>query len=219
MPSPVPYTGGDFGQFLRDKVGVVTEQPRDETSSSSHSPADTARDIAAGLDPEVPMISGKLVISTMVGVGVVLAAFAWWSRYSASQQVLATLGKDAVIAIRTGEKAELLRGIRLAGKDQAEDNLAFDFTFDEVTDISKTPGLIHARHHLVHQKGFHWDAEREDGVEPTWEVGLRFTREDRVATMLFDFGSGRALLVEKQAEVTIRPIIIDALKKFLAGLE
>ena len=195
----------------------MTDQPRNESSKPSHPPTD----VDSVRDPELPMISGKLVISTMVGVGVALAAFAWWARYSASQQVLATWGKDAVIAIRTGEKAELLRGIRRDEADKASANAGSpaDLVFNEVTDISKTPGLIHARHHLVHQKGFHWEAEREDGVPPTWKVGLRFTREDRVATMLFDFDSGRALLVENQAEVTMRPIIVDALKKFLAGLE
>ena len=207
MPSPVPYTGEKIGSILRKQVGEVPDQPHDQTSHESPPPTD----VDSIESVELPVISGKLVISTMVGVGVAMAVFAWWARYSASQQVLATWGKDAVVAIRTGKKVELLRGISY---DQTR-----ELAFDEIRDISKTPGLIHARHHLVHQKGFHWDAEREAGVKPTWEVGLRFTQEDRVATMLLDFESGRALLIEKQAEVTMRPIIIDALKKFLAGLQ
>lgn len=162
-------------------------------------------------DNELPMISGKIVISTMVGVGVALAAFAWWARYSASQQVLEAWGKDAVIAIRTGKNVELLRGVSRTESGE--------FVFEETTDISKTPGLIHARHHLVHQKGFRWEAERTENEPPNWETGLRFTRDNRVATMLFDFDSARAYLLENQAEVTMRPIIVDALKKFLGTLE
>ena len=168
-----------------------------------------------------PMISGKLVISSMLAVGLSMAIFAWWARYSQSQQVLETWGRDAVVAIRTGKEVELLRA---TSEDSTEgESLSIgDSTVRFVTtgEISETPGLIHARHHLVHQKGFDWTGGVEGDCQPKWDTGLRFkdAKRNKVSTMLFDFRCNRVHLLENHAEVTMRPIIADALKKFFAEL-
>jgi hypothetical protein len=154
------------------------------------------------------MISGKLVISSMLAVGLSMALFAWWARYSQSQQVLETWGRDAVVAIRTGEQVELLRASS-EDSDEGEALTIGDSTvrFDTSGDISETPGLIHARHHLVHQKGFDWTGAVEPDCQPQWDTGLRFkdTKRNKVSTMLFDFNCNRVHLLENQAEVTMRP--------------
>ena len=179
----------------------------------------------------------------MVGVAVVMAAFAWWARYAQSQQVLEVWGKDAVVAIRTGKRVELLKAMN-PDIDSPETKSSADtkstseielelptgtettkIRFATEKEISKTPGLIHCRHHLVHQKGFDWTAERQEGCQSNWTVGLRFLPDpvaatpNRKATMLFDFACNRVFLVERQAEVTMRPIIADALKEFFAELK
>lgn len=201
------------------------------------------------------MISGKLVISTIVVVAVAMAGFAWWARYSQSQQVLTVWGKDAVVLIRTGKKVELLKAARqevpdagsgerpvqrfeLPGSGQSDADQGdtdqgdsgqdgaktVSIAFRTERDLSETPGLIHCRHHLVHQKGFDWTANRKEGCDPQWNVGLRFSNvkqdgsSNQSATMLFDFACNRVFLVERQAEVTMRPIIADALKEFFADL-
>lgn len=184
----------------------------------------------------IPMISGKLVISTMVAVALAMAAFAWWARYSQSQQVLEVWGKDAVVAIRTSKRVELLKATSQANQPPPTALPKFELElptgtstekigFVTVKEISKTPGLIHCRHHLVHQKGFDWFAERKKGCQSNWTVGLRFLPDSkaatskRKATMLFDFACNRVFLVERQAEVTMRPIIADALKEFFGELK
>jgi hypothetical protein len=165
----------------------------------------------------------------MVAVGMAMAIFAWWVRYNRSQQVLAIWGRDAVVAIRDGEKVELLRLSRSSeggsgetivlgseASSSKDGNAKSVLAVDKVTDISQTPGLIHARHHLLQEKGFDWDAEPDDCL-PRWEVGLRFTHGGNVATMLLDFECNRAYLVQRDADVNMKPIAAS-LRKFLSGL-
>ena len=186
------------------------------------------------------MNQGKFVILAMVGIGIVLAGFGWWVRYSRSQKVLQVWGAEAVIAIRTGDLAELiplgpsaaeqlggnqLGGNQLGGKGEGEtivvdpESPGATLAAGQAIDISKAPGLIHARHHLVHEKGFDWDKPRTDGCTPNWEVAFRFTDDENVATIVLDFACNRAYLVERKTEVGMKPIIADAIRKFLKDFD
>lgn len=179
------------------------------------------------------MVKGKYVISAMVGIGMILAGFGWWVRYKSSQKVLAVWGPDAVVAIRTSDRAELLPVLKAGegdaelGEGEPEETISIESSnypvqsvgAGKAIDITEAPGLIHARHHLVHEKGFNWDAPREDGCEPKWTIAFRFTNNDKIATMLLDFECNRAYLVERKTEVGMRPIIADALKRFLADFD
>lgn len=186
------------------------------------------------------MVKGKYVIIAMVGIGMTLAGFGWWVRYNSSQKVLAVWGSDAVVSIRTSKRAELLTVVpssETADASATTDAAAPDTISETITveppncpsetiqlgppvDITKAPGLIHARHHLVHEKGFNWDAPREEGATPDWKVALRFASDDqKAATILLDFASNRAYLLERNVEVGMRPIIADALKRFLVDFK
>ena len=107
-------------------------------------------------------------------------------------------------------------------------------------DITAAPGLIHARHHLLHEKGFEWPsreaarttaaaasdreptgpskptagAATEVDALPDWSLGLRFRDGPRTATWLFDFPRERAYIVERQVEIGMAPIA-PSLKQFL----
>ena len=169
------------------------------------------------------MNRGKIVIITMMVVAIGLAIFAWWNRYSQSQKVLEVWGADVVLAIRTGDRAHLLQLQSLANRAAAENEDRIDVLKNgekttlvvvnqqEITDV---PGLIHARHHLVHRMGFDWDAPRSATCEPTWPLALRF-HEPGTATMLLDFDCKRVYLLERDVEVAMRPIIADALFEFI----
>ncbi len=177
------------------------------------------------------MNRGKAVILTMVLVGVFLAAFAWWARYSRSLAVLENLGREAVIAIRTGEKVELLKlgPVGETAEDAAPPSsnetivlAAGDASTSPILgvldtrDITKSPGLIHARHHLVHEKGYAWDEARPENYVPAWESAMRFTDDEITATMLLDLDSRRCYFVESGKEFSLQPILTDALQKFFA---
>ncbi len=155
------------------------------------------------------MNRGKFVIVLMLVIGVGLASFAWWHRWRRSQTVLTTWGSEAADAIRTGEKVELFRigqAPRMRGAEVEEITVGnhSHLLFDR-RDITNSAGLIHARHHLLHEQGFAWDAgDAED--EPTWDFVLRFTKGQSVATMAFDFSGQRARLLERDREVSMAPI-------------
>ena len=175
------------------------------------------------------MNQGKLVIGGMVAIGVALAMFAWWARYSRSQKVLAAWGPDAVVAIRIGEKVELLQlrpaepaatdapaYVFIPADERSSGSRAEKLAITQLTNITDAPGLIHARHHLVHEKGFLWEQARSADCRPKWETALRFWNHDVSATMVFDFRCNRVCLVERETEVSLTPIISEALQFFLA---
>lgn len=166
------------------------------------------------------MVQGKFVIIAMVAVGLGLSGFAWWARYQGSRQVLTVWGPDAVVAIRQGKEVELLRLSDEATEQQSTESMKIrdlEVHVQSTTDITEVPGLIHARHHLIHQKGFGWDEPRPDDCEPTWDVAIRFRMGERVATLAMDFQCNRAYLVERDAEVSMEPIAAS-MRKFLDGI-
>lgn len=166
------------------------------------------------------MVQGKFVIIAMVTVGLGLSGFAWWARYQGSRQVLSVWGPDAVIAIRQGREVELLRLSDTAMEGQSTETMKIqdrEVFVQSSTDITQVPGLIHARHHLIHEKGFGWKDPRPDGCEPNWDVAIRFRMDQRVATLAMDFQCNRAFLVERDAEVSMKPISAS-MRKFLDGI-
>ena len=173
------------------------------------------------------MNAGRTVIVTMLLVGASLSGFAWWARYSRSRIVLENLGAEAVIAIRRGDRVELLRlGESKSGND-AHETLTIEqadlgpqtLTVTGNTDITRAPGLIHAQHHLAHELAYAWDEERPAEYTPGWQYALRFTRDGDVTTMLLDLDQRRSFLVEQRKEIGIQPVLSDALSKFFASVE
>lgn len=192
------------------------------------------------------MNQGKFVIVLMVAVGLGMAFFAWWARYSASQRVLDRFGADVAVAVRNGDSVVLL-GISPASTanhptgeqpnvspseetpsqpaaQQPVDRFSIPSKLGEnetilyVTsrqDITRAAGLIHARHHLLHEKGFDWNpVPVEKSAGENWTTGLQFTHGDKTATWIFDFEAQKAYIVERDAEVGIAPIA-SALQEFL----
>ena len=178
------------------------------------------------------MNAGRTVIVTMLLVGASLSGFAWWARYTRSRIVLENLGPEAVIAIRRSDKVELLdlKPAELADSadstTSAHETLTIEqdgiaprsLTVGDSSEITRAPGLIHAQHHLVHERAYAWDEGRPDGYEPKWTHALRFTREDNVTTMLLDLEQRRCLLVEQRKEIGIQPLLADALAQFFRSV-
>ena len=173
------------------------------------------------------MNRGKFVIAAMVAVGLSMAIFAWWARYSASQRVLSRFGPSVAVAVRNGERVEFLG---LATTPQAESTGSIhvrspqgetELFISSIRDITNTPGLIHARHHLLHEKGFEWGPPNSDGTEAAvrnWTVALRFTKKSDIATWVFDFDQKRAYIVERDTEIGMAPIAPN-LREFLSDLK
>lgn len=191
---------------------------------------------------EIIMNRSKSVILAMVLMGVFLGGFAWWARYTRSRVVLDKLGREAVVAIRTGKPVELLKlakappdagqGTRREDTTSAAESATEPVTtptttiadplsvpglsldFSGSVDITDAPGLIHARHHLIHEKGYAWNEALPNDYVPEWDYALRFMNSGKTTTMLIDFTNRRALFPERQLDVSLQPILADALQKF-----
>ena len=166
------------------------------------------------------MNRGKIVIVMMLVVGVGLASFAWWHRWRRSRAVLTSWGSQAADAIRNGEKVDLFRiGPARQGRGTNAEEITVGtqryLLFDR-RDITNSAGLIHARHHLLHEQGFAWHAGDAE-IEPTWDFVLRFTKGQSVATMALDFSGQRARLLERDREVSMAPISA-ALQAFILDI-
>jgi len=162
------------------------------------------------------MNRGKLVIVVMVTVGLVLASFAWWNRWSRSQRVITHWGPQAATVIRKGEIVELLW---LGDIDSADTHNLVALTgkprkIVQHMNITKAAGLIHARHQLLQDGAFNWEQPRPAGCKPQWNMAIRFVRGQEVATVVLDFHCQRALLLERNEEVGMQPIA-EAMEKFL----
>ena len=184
------------------------------------------------------MNRGKYVIFGMVVVGTAMALFAWWARYNASRRVLDRFGPAVATAVRNGQRVELLQ-LALPGgiADDETDPIPHTGSSElrssngdilaRITarqDISAAAGLIHARHHLLHERGFQWeedgelDSDRNDqSAAACWSQAIRFQGAETTATWLFDFQKQRAFIVECDTEIGIQPIAAS-LQTFLDQL-
>jgi hypothetical protein len=132
---------------------------------------------------------GKLAVLTMFAVALAAATFAWWWNYSRGRRALEFYGPKAARLIRTAPQVELLIvGPQDAGA--AESVPGFGAVIRTI-DISKAPGLIHARTALLD------DASYQSHVDAAPQVFNRFVRfkdgDDQVV-LVFSETRGRILI-------------------------
>jgi hypothetical protein len=127
-------------------------------------------------------IPGKILVLATFGIGVAMAAGAWWYNYQQSyraaefwgahdaallvgnsQLKLLSLVDRAVAEPSTGDSAPQV----IAGRDAVEE-----------ADLTGKPGLVHLRHALTYDANFAWD-QRRSAPEPTadWAYAMRFAKE------------------------------------------
>jgi hypothetical protein len=109
----------------------------------------------SGYSKATPTGSGKLAVLAMIAVALVAATFAWWWNFNRGRQTLAFFGPQAARLIRTAPKVEILVVGELesvGGSDGAAEKVRIGsglFPVYRRVDISKAPGLIHARASLL----------------------------------------------------------------------
>lgn len=132
---------------------------------------------------------GKLAVLTMFALALAAATFAWWWNYSRGQRALEFYGPKAAHLIRTAPKVELLIvGPHDAAAAESVPNFG---PVIRTIDISKAPGLIHARTALLD------DASYQSHVDPVPQVFNRFVRfkdGDDEVVLVFSETRGRILI-------------------------
>ncbi|MGI8978055.1 MAG: hypothetical protein ACR2FY_02400 [Pirellulaceae bacterium] len=158
--------------------------------------------------------SGKLVVLSIFVVAIAMASFALWWNWGLSHRSLDFWGKEGGLAIRDGERIELLR---LRPKTGRIINLE-GFDIVETKDVSKAPGVLHARHSLLQDASFDWTADLGEPHDygKRDHFAVRFSHQKAVTTILFiDSSFERIVRAENGDKVTLSPKARDGWKLFI----
>lgn len=135
---------------------------------------------------------GKAVIVGIFLLAVVLSGYAWWHQFQQGPRCREFLGTEAVQLIRLAPRVDLLRLAETPadGGDSRppEGILRIGETTLLVTDrvdITKVPGLLHARHALLQDVNYQWDAPAT-GCVSQWSFALRFSQGGQDVMIAFD---------------------------------
>ncbi len=160
--------------------------------------------------------SGKLVVLSIFAIALLMAAFAWWWNRQAGRRALEFWGKDSALAIRDGQKVELLRLRPKNGR--LVDLEGFDLV--ETKDISQAQGLIHARHSLLQDASFDWSAKPAglSQFQTKEEVfAVRFSWQDVTTTIVFlDLSRGWIFHSESSRELILNAKSRSGWKLFIS---
>jgi hypothetical protein len=153
------------------------------------------------------MNRGKFTILVMMSVAVTAASFASWYRWRQGGRSIELWGTEAARLIRFASRVELWELTR-EESDTADRMLAVEgrpWWITRQKDISRAPGLIHARHALLEDASFLWNSPPAQ-LPPRWKHALRFSDRRAEAILLIDVNSGRMKLRGQAREIDASPI-------------
>jgi hypothetical protein len=147
-----------------------------------------------------PVNRGKLAVLSMLLLAVALAAFALWWNVIGGQRTLAFWGREGGKRI-IAEKAtvELLR-LAADDADGSSERLTIggkSYVVVARADITGARGLIHARHSLLEDASFDWEATVPAG---DYTLAARFRDAHGATTVAFDFEREHLAYVESGQE-------------------
>lgn len=125
------------------------------------------------------MQRGKLAVVFMLLLGLGAALFAWqWNR-SRGRQAAEFWGGDVARLIRSAPTVEAFRL-----KTPLSDVVADWRTVAESKDVSKAPGLLHARNALLEDASF--EREHPSAADPLYKFAVRFSDGEKQTTLFLD---------------------------------
>lgn len=143
----------------------------------------------------IAAMRGKIAIVVMLSLALAAAGFAWSWNYRRSARARTFWGPKAA----TISGAERVEAFRIVSDDEGAgeiDWLGKTLPIEQPVDLSRSPGLIHARTAgLMGDEAFDWSTQ-SPASEPQWTTGVRFRRGNDTATILFDFTTRQIALVE-----------------------
>lgn len=135
---------------------------------------------------------GKAVIAGIFLLALVLSGYAWWHQYQQGRRCREFLGNTAVKLIRLAPRVELLRlepfSADLGDSAQPAGILRIGgatVLISQQAEITSVPGLLHARHALLQDLNYQWDAPPRDCASQ-WTFALRFEQDGEHALIAFD---------------------------------
>ncbi len=166
---------------------------------------------------------GPWVIVCIFSLALAMAAYAWQLQRTRGRQVLAYLGWEHAERIARASSVELwalrplpagsvpadrmpaTRTLRIAGVRHA---------MVQRKDLSRAPGIVHARQALLDDASFHWPAAA-GGAPATWQVALRFEQDGRETLLAFDLNRGLVRLTDKNMSLALQPASANGFRRYL----
>ena len=123
--------------------------------------------------------SGKLLIVSMVAIGLAAAGASWWFRYAATHRAAQFWGPAATRLIRDGPRVTLVKtGARVTNGSAT------------AVDVSAARGLTHLRNALLVDRSFSWMGLKEWANDDQGGIGfwtLTFSDPDRSESLIIEF--------------------------------
>lgn len=146
------------------------------------------------------MNRGKLAVLSMLLVAVALAAFALWWNVASGRRTLEFWGQEGGARIIAPKAKVELLWLEPAASDAQSERLSIggrSYAVVRKGEITGARGLVHARHALLEDASFEWDAATPAG---DYTVAARFRDAGGTTTVAFDFEREQLAYVESGAE-------------------
>lgn len=164
-------------------------------------------------------ISGKLVIGGILLLAVGAASLSLWHHNQQMRRAMAFWGTQQALLIA---KAPDVMALKLESADdpaaiEAEDVLHFGdmpWRAIEIESAVGSKGLSNVRLALVQDVTYEWNADTA-GCGANWQYALTFRKDDKTATVLFDFDGQCAALAESDHKVRLDHFASDEIKAFV----
>lgn len=135
------------------------------------------------------MKRGNLVVLAIVLLAVLLAGFAVWWNVESGRRTLEFWGTDAGQRIIAPDAHVELLWLTAVEGNYAPELLAVGgrrYAIAATADVSQARGLVHARHALLNDPSFDWQATPDPAADYT--LAVRFRDGTGTTTVAFDFG-------------------------------
>ncbi len=132
---------------------------------------------------------GKLAVLTMFALALAAATFAWSWNVSRGKRALEFYGPEAAHLIRTAPQVEIL--LVAARTPEPEEELVDGLAVNRKIDISKAPGLIHARTALLDDASYDWNAKP---LSQSFRFGIRFANGQNEVVLLVGLPRGTIIV-------------------------
>jgi hypothetical protein len=164
--------------------------------------------------------NGKLAVLAMITVALAAASFAWWWNFNRGRKTLEFFGPQTARLIRTAPKVEILvigGPESSSGPGSTDDKVLIGnvlFSVYRRIDISKAPGLIHARTSLLADSNY---SEKPPTSKSLSYIEIvRFADDDGEAFIAITEPDGFVLDVQQGTIKRLIQKTADGWRQFLA---
>ena len=161
------------------------------------------------------MNRGKLAVLSILLLAVALAGFALWWNVTSGRRTLEFWGQEGGARIIAPKAQVELLWLEPADSDAQSERLSIggrSYAVVRKGEITGARGLVHARHSLLADESFNWDAKLDPAAE--YSLAARFTAAGGTTTVAFDLAGRQIVHVESGRAAKAAPKIAAGWKSF-----